>query len=208
MSKPPPNVKKEWHLARQLCIYGDGDGRPIGSPERLAELTGLTVGTIRRHIDVWLKEREEIVAGATTSGLALKLSADEIESQQADLLLLRTSINRVSWEIKQHDKIVSRLEKICENFSLNTEVGDQALSLFDAYLRASSNRQALEKHFLALQARWTKLVGVDALQDVALTKAKSDATLASKLDARKAEAAEGVRDVTPAGLGVFRRGGA
>lgn len=208
MSKPPPNVKKEWHLARQLCIYGDGDGRPIGSPEKLAELTGLATKTIRKYIEGWLSEREEMVSGSSTQTLELQLSAKELQLHKKDMIFLRSQIDQVEWEMANLESIIAKLEGICENFSLNTDNGDKALQLFDSYLRACANQQKLRQQFLQLQKQWTSLVGVDALQDIAVTRAKADATLLAKMDARKAEAAEGVRDVTPAGLGVFRRGGA
>lgn len=205
MSEMLKGVKSEVSIARTLCLYGDGDGRPIVRPERLVELTGLSMTTIRRHLPGWLKEREEMASQGEKQTLGLQLSASEMQSHQEDIKLLRSSLNRTAWEIKQHDKIVSKLQEICENFSLNTDNGDQALQYFDTYLRACGNRSALEKHFLALQKQWTSLVGVDALQDVALTRAKADATLSAKMEAKKAENQEGVRDVTPAGLQVFQR---
>lgn len=205
MSNIPKGVKGEYAIARSLCLYGNGDGKPIASADKLAELSGLSVRTIRNYIAGWLQEREEIAANSTKSTLALSLSAKELQLHKQDIEVLRSSLNRVAWEIKQHEKIVAKLEGICENFSLNTDNGAEALQVFDTYLRACGNRAALEKHFMQLQKQWTSLVGVDALQDVALTRAKADATLAAKMEAKKAENQEGVRDITPAGLQVFQR---
>lgn len=207
--KIAPNVKKEYHLARQLCIYGDGDGKPIANVERLAELSGLHVNTIRKYVEGWIQEREDFVTQSSTQGLALKLSAENSAKHSKDCDLLRNEMDQVAWELSNLNSIIAKFEGFINRFNnADPEQIQLALGTFDSLIKASLNKQSLRGSFLTLQARWVKLMGIEALMDVATTKAKSDATLASKLDARKAEAAEGVRDVTPAGLGVFRRGGA
>lgn len=116
-------------------------------------------------------------------------------------------MDQVAWELENLNKIIAKFEGFLSKFeSGDTEQMDRALGIFDRLTEGSINKQRLRKSFLDLQARWTKLLGIEALMDVATTKAKADATLTAKMDARKAEASEGVRDVTPAGLNVFRRG--
>lgn len=205
MSNIPKGVKGEYAIARSLCLYGNGDGRPIASADKLAELSGLHVNTIRVHLAGWLKEREEIVANSGKSALRLELSEEDGKRHKENIKILSNSIARLGWELQNFDKIIEKFDEILKKFTFNTENGDQALVLFDKYLQASANRQALEKHFITLQNQWNKLVGVDSLMDVGLTRAKEDTKLAAKLEAKKAESEVGVRDVTPAGLQVFQR---
>lgn len=206
MSNIPKGVKGEYAIARSLCLYGNGDGKPIASADKLAELSGLHVNTIRRHLPNWLKEREEAVADSNECGLALRLSAENSAKHTKDCELLRNEMDQVAWELKNLNKIIAQFEGFLDKFdSASIEERAVALSSFEALVRGSLNKQSLRKSFLELQARWTKHVGVDGLMEVGLTRAKADATLAAKMEAKKAENQEGVRDVTPAGLQVFQR---
>lgn len=114
---------------------------------------------------------------------------------------LRDQLQQVKWETDNLDQLIARLETLVEKFA-GTDESDKAVTLFDRYLRASLNKQSLRTQFLALQRQYTKLSGVEALLDVAVTREKTIATGKAKIEL-KAQEGKSVRDATPARSGFF-----
>jgi hypothetical protein len=192
-------TKAETRHARQLFLYGAGDGRRITAAVALAKAAGIHVETIRRHLPTWEAEYEQILAGTSEGGLGLSLSKKQLDQHSKDMVFLRDQIAQVTWECENLDPLIARLETLVEKFA-GTDDSDKAITLFDRFLRASMNKQNLRSQFLAMQRQWTKLSGVEGLMDVALTREKTIATGKAKLDLK---AGGGPKDVTNSRSGIF-----
>jgi len=194
-------TKAETRHARQLFLYGNGDGRRITAAVALAEAAGLHVETVRRHLTAWEAEYEQILAGTSTGGLGLSLSKKQVEQHTKDMAFLRDQIAQVTWECDNLDSLVANLEGLVEKFA-GTDESDKAVVLLDRYLRSSLNKQNLRGQFLQLQRQWTKLSGVESLMDISLTREKTLATGKAKMDLKAGEGKD-PRDVTPSRTGIF-----
>jgi transcription initiation factor TFIIIB Brf1 subunit/transcription initiation factor TFIIB len=190
--------------ARLAYLYGVGDGKPVVSTKRLAEIGECTEKTILRHIPEWHKEKEELIVNAPETELGLRLSKETLDAHKKDLAFLRSDLNSIKWEMSNLDNSIAKLEGICENFSLNSDNGDDALKLFDRYLRASLNKSSLRSQFLAAQKRWVELSGVEAVGDVQVTAAKALATGQVKLALKREETETGPKEAVAA-TGIFAR---
>jgi hypothetical protein len=121
-------------------------------------------------------------------------------------LFYRDQINSLKWEIDNLDNAIAKLERICENFSLNTENGDAALRLFSAYLRASTNKGTLRSQLIQLEKRWNECVGIGDLKDIQVAGAKEVAKKNALRDLQKTEAQHKAerREIAQGG-GIFAR---
>lgn len=198
-------VKPEVASARQLFLYGAGDGKRIISTKELCRRTGIHESTVWRNMPAWEKEAEELLANTSESALALSLSAKDLQEHKADMEFLRSNINQIKWEMDNLDNIIEKFEEICGNFSLNSENGDDAIKLFDRYLRASLNKSSLRAQFLAAQKQFFAMSGVGDLKDIEAVRAREIAKGKGKLDLKKLEAEEnqGPKNITR--TGVFAR---
>ena len=201
--------KSEVELARQACLYGEGDGKPVMNVKRLAEIAGVHESTIWRHMPKWQKEREEILAKANNSSLGIHLSAKELESHKSDMELLRKEINQVKWELDEFDDNIEKLEGLVERMtdtvSADPLMVGQLLQMFDKYLRFSLNKQNLRKQFLALQKQWTGLSGIEGLMDVALVREREMEKGRVKIALKKEGVEAEPRNVGPTTNAVFVR---
>lgn len=196
-----PNVS----ATRQLFLYGNGDGKRILSIPALQKLTGCHPDTIRKHLPAWEKEAEKILINSNDSCLAFSLSEESLAAHESDMIFLRDNISQIKWEMDNLDNVIEKLETICGNFSLNTENGDDAIKLFDRYLRASLNKANLRGQFLAAQKQWTSLSGIVDLKDIQVVRQREIAKGKGKMDLKKLEAEEnqGPKNITR--TGVFAR---
>ena len=198
-------MKAETRNARQLFLYGDGSGKPIRGVKALVAATGLHENTICKWIPIWSAEAEEIVANTSEKGLALHLSKETLDQHKKDMIFLRDDVNSIKFEMDNLDNCIEKLEKICENFSLNSDNGDEAIKLFDRYLRASLNKSSLRSQFLAAEKRWVELSGILDLKDIQVTQEKALAQGRAK-QKLKAEADQDVpRNVVSTMNTVFAR---
>jgi len=198
-------VKSETQIARQLFLYGAGDGKRVISVRALCEATGLHEQTIGKHMPKWVKEAEEILMNSNEGGLGLALSKKTLDAHNADMDFLRNEINSIKWEMENLNDSIAALENICENFSLNSDNGDAALRIFENYLRASMNKSSLRGQFLGAEKRWVELSGVVAMSEVQITREKTLAQGRAKLDLKREENQAGIRDSNGPISGVFAR---
>lgn len=192
-------------IARQAYLYGQGDGKPVTTTSRLAEIAGMTEKAIIRHLPTWQAEREELISNSPETTLAIQLSAKDLQLHKSDMIHLRDQIQQVKWEIDSLDDSIAKLEGIVDRISRNSDNGDAAVALLDRYLRASSNKQFLRKQFLSLQSQWVKLSGVEGLLDVGLTREKELVKGKVKHELKSLGQEGTPRDVTPVNSGVFAR---
>jgi DNA-binding transcriptional MerR regulator len=199
MAEPRPETR----YAKQLWLYGAGDGAPVKNIPKLAELSGVTCETIRRYLPQWEKESTEILANTSEMGLAIVLSGEKVQQHEKDMLHLRNLVEANIWETTQLEEITAKLEGWMDKF----QGGDTetALRIFDSWQRASASKSGLQSQFLALQKQWTSLVGIVDLKDISVVKQKEIAKGQGKLAVKAMEAETGptVRNVS--GSGVFAR---
>lgn len=197
-------MKSETRNARQLFLYGNGDGKRVTGVKALVAATGLHEQTIWKHIPAWQKEVEEMVSKTSESGLALFLSGESMKAHETDMLALREQINQVKWELETLDEVTSKLEMWVEKFSGNADDQDKALKILEAWQRNCGQKSSLRGQFLSLQKQWHSMSGVASLSEVQLTREKALAVGRAKQKLQK-EAAEGdVVNVTPK-VGIFAR---
>lgn len=190
------NVTSSTRAARQLYLYGNGDGKRILSVQRLAKEAGIHEETVRTHIKKWEAEAEEMLSASSSSGLALHLSREQLDQHKSDMVHLRAQIGQVKFELDRMEEITARLENWLEKFQ--EDEMDCALRIFDAWQRACGSKASLRSQFLAMQKQWTGLSGIVDMKDIEVVRAKEISKGKAKLDLKALENQPRDRDVTPA----------
>lgn len=191
----------EVDTARQLFLYGNGNGKRVLNAQALADQSGLHVDTIRRHIRSWLVEAEELLSGASNSGRALSLSREDIDRHKSDMIALRNEINIVKFELKTLEVITERLAEWLDKFNGSDEI-EKAIQIFHDWQRACGSKASLRSQFMAMQKQWAQLSGIVDLKDIEVVRAKEISKGKAKLEMQKIaqqDAANGgeVRDARP-----------
>jgi hypothetical protein len=192
-------MKPGVHVARQAFLYGEGDGNPVLSRARLAALAGVHESTIARHINDWIKEREEMVSNSSESALALRLSKETLDFHNSDMTHLRGLLQANKWEIDQINEITAKLERWMDKFNGDDGDQDRALRILEAWQKSCGQKSSLQSQFLALQKQWTSLSGIVDMKDVSVAQAKAMATGRAKLDLELEKNKANPRDV---GMGI------
>lgn len=197
-------VKFEVDTARQLFLYGKGDGRRILNAQALAEESGLHIETVRKHMKTWLVEAEGLLAGSSGSGLALKLSKDTMDLHRSNMIFLEKQLQVIKYELDTMDTITEKLEAWLDKFSGENEF-EKAIQIFHDWQRASGTKSSLRSQFLALQKQHATLSGIVDLKDIEVVRAKEISKGKAKLEMQKLsqqEAANGgeIRNATPMGF--------
>jgi len=192
----------EVEAGRQLYFYGEGDGRRILGVRELVEKTGLHEDTVRKWIKVWSREFETALAKTSPLGRGLALSEEAEKENRINIEFYADQIRQLRYKLRIHSEVAEKLEGICENFSLNTDNGDKALQYFSTYLNTLGSMTNLQNQLLKLESRWSKLSGVEAIQDIAVTSEKEVAKILGKQRGEDANRETGAKpkDATPAGF--------
>jgi hypothetical protein len=200
-------MRVETKEAKRLFLYGDGTGERVTNAEKLAKLSGVHVTTIYRNMPAWEKEYEEILTGGNSRNLAIALSKEKLDLHNSCIDTLENQIKQAAWELEQFDEITSALEKICDNFSLNTDNGDAALRLFENYLSSRGAKDTLRKTFMAMHKHYTDLTGIKDLLDLQATSSKELEKGRVRLRLKEEAAKGSAVNVTPEDerLSVFDR---
>lgn len=188
-------------IARQIFLYGNGDGKNVSSAEKLAELSGLHVKTIYKHLPGWVREREEIVSKADTSALGISLSSETIAANKRFNKVLEDQTNQLAWELDKLSDIAADLRE----WARETSDEERAMKLLETYLRTVGAKSTVRSQFLAYQKSWANALGVEGMKDVSLTAAKALATGKAKIDLKKMENEGAPKPVGPSAGGVFAR---
>ena len=196
-------MRAETAHARTLFLYGDGNGKRITAVPALAKAAGVAEGTIHRHLRAWEAEYEDLVIQSDPTAQALKLGGEQLTLHRKALSTLADQIEQIQWEIAQFDEITASLEKICDNFSLNTDNGDKALQLFSAYLSARGGKDNLRRTFMSMHKQYADMTGIMDLKDIQTTASKELEKGRVRIQLKKEQAESGPRDVTPEGGGGF-----
>lgn len=199
-------VKAETQTARQLFLYGNGDGHRVLGVQALVKATGLHEATIWKHMPKWQKESEDILANTSESGLALSLSKESLKAHELDMLALRGQIDQVKWELETLEDVTEKLENWMDKFSGDSESQDKALRILEAWQRNCGQKSSLRSQFLSLQKQWTSLSGIVDLKEVQITREKTMAVGRAKLKLKSEETNNetGLKTPTARG-GIFAR---
>ena len=155
--------------ARQAFLYGLGDGRPISEAKRLSEVSGLHLHTVLKYLPTWQAEREEVLRESSPLGVRLKITDEVLKKHAEDMAWLRKETEAIRLEAETVDLVVDKLRMVVDNFVLNTDVGDRALAIFEAYCQAALRKKDLRSQFIQMQKQWVQLSGVQQLMDIQLT---------------------------------------
>jgi hypothetical protein len=195
--------RPETRYAKQLWLYGAGDGAPVKNIPKLAELSGVTCETIRRYLPQWERESTEILANTSEMGLALVLSEEKLEQHSKDSIFIRDQVDKLKFEIENLEKVAVRLGEWMDKFDGDDVV--TALQIFDAWQRSVGTESHLRGQFVAMKKLWDDKVGLDALRDVAVTSQKEIAKGKAKLAVKAMEAETGLQVRNVSAGGVFSR---
>jgi hypothetical protein len=171
--------------ARQAFLYGTGDGKRVIAVKELSEKFGVHEQTIRLRMPEWEKEYEEILLNTAEHGFNLILSSTTLEKHKKDVDFIRKDLDSLKFEMSKLDNTIAWLEDIVNQFTLNTENGAEAISIFNAYVNASCNKQRLRTQFIAMEKLWRSVSGVDAKMDALTTRDKEIAKGQGKMDVEK-----------------------
>lgn len=199
----PKGCKRELEIARQACLYGEGDGRPVMNVKRLMELAGVREQTILKHLPQWQAEREEIVAQSSPASLGISLSKKQLDQNTKDLDFLRNQINLVKFELDQVEKVTERLGEWMDKF--DGEDIPTALQIFASWERGAGQRSSLRSQFIALKKLWDEKSAIDGLRDVALVREREMEKGRVKIALKKEDGAAEPRNVGPTTNAVFVR---
>ena len=202
----PKGCKRDLELARQACLYGEGDGRPVMNVKRLMELAGVSEQTIGKHLPSWQAEREEILAKSNPAALGISLSKKQLEQNTKDLDFLRNQINLVKFEIDSTEKIAARLAEWMDKFDGNDI--PTALQIFASWERSCGQKASLRSQFVQLKKLWDEKSAIDGLRDVALVREREMEKGRVKIALKKEGSEAEPRNVGPTGNAVFVRRGA
>jgi cell division protein FtsB len=207
------NRKASRELAKQAFLYGEGDGKPVLDIHRLIEISGLHPATIKRHMDEWTAEREEMLINKGNCGLALHLSGKTIKDHHADVAFLREQADKLKSEVANLEKAENLLLTILENMADSLDLGpddaDKLISLADKYFKILGSKKSLITLSLAVQKRWQESSGIASTMKAWETGQREQEKGLARVEAKKKELEllkDGSLEVvsTPA-LGVFAR---
>jgi hypothetical protein len=176
--------------ARRLFLFGGPDGVRVLKVERLAEMSGAHVQTVRRHLAAWEAEAEAMLAQSSENGFRLKLNAETLAKHEKDVMFLRKSLDSMLLEASALPDLLGSLRDVVQRFlsSGDKDAYEVAADAFARYLKTFGTRESLNSQILALQKRWKECAGIESLQSVAETREKTLASGRAKLRLRAEEA--------------------
>ncbi len=181
----------EVRAARQLFLFGAGDGRPVRHVATLAKAAGVHIQTIQKHLPAWEAEAEEILSNSSEIGFRLRLNAETLKKHESDKAFIRRQIDLQVLEIERLPVLEKQLLSIadaCAKSQSDSGAAEAVLALVQSFVGLHGSRKAAEAHLLKLQSHWSKMAGVESLQAVAETREKTLATGRAKLALRREEA--------------------
>jgi hypothetical protein len=102
-------------------LYGNGDGRPVRSITRLAELSGASPRTLEKYVEKWRGESEDIArANAGKRGQVASVTEKELTWQAGKVATLKSECDR--------------LEKLLPDLPAGSDMHRDTLKLLNATL--------------------------------------------------------------------------
>lgn len=190
--------------AKQMFMYGCGDGVRVLEISELVKLSGVSRTTLGKHMPKWQAEFEETLRNTTklASPNILSLPNETLEKHKVQTEFILARMEEVMAEIEGLGPIISNLERIVDQIAQISEDSDKVISLFDRYLRLCMNRKSLIKLFTDLKRLWDEKVGLDSLKAIQEATGKAASVAALKAGDPSPQNPEGIQVVAN---GVFRR---
>jgi len=198
----PKGTRVTTEYARQLFLYGEGDGVRVIDVKELIKRSGVCENTIRNRMPEWQKELEDSLRSSSKLGLATTLSVpDEVMTfHHADNEFIRTRLDKTKSELTALPSIIADLRSIISEFVSDPDKYDEALTVFNQYIRLSMNEKSLTKLFIDLKKLWDEKVGLDSLKAIQEATGKAQA-----LASAKTEPSPNPGEAVQVAGGVFRR---
>lgn len=194
-------TKPEIEVARQLYLYGAGDGKRVISTKGLVEATGLHPETIANHLPKWEKQAEEILINSNSVGLGLELSAKDLQLHKDCMNTLAEQLKQIEWEMDKISDIAADLRQ----WAKETSDPEESFQMLDRYLRSMGSKATLRSQFLAYQKQFATLSGVIDLKDISVTAAKEMSKGRAKLKLKSEENGDPPKNAGSNLTGVFAR---
>lgn len=121
-TKKPGDIAGNTARAKELFLYGNGDGRPVRNIARLSEMSGAAPRTLERWTPVWKREAAELAAANSGGKRSLVASVTERE-----LTWQRSKVATLKNEC-------DRLEKLLPDLPAGSDMHRDALKLLNATL--------------------------------------------------------------------------
>lgn len=181
MAKPKAPDSKTL-AARQMFLYGEGDGVRITSIPELSAKSGVTQLTLRKWLPTWNEELEETLRKTTklASPTILSLSHEILEDHKADISFFRTNLDILKAEHDSLDTALDEMLQFCRNFEGDEAKFDQFIKIFDRYCRLSMNKKGLMSQIMKIKELWDSKSGVDSLKSVQEATAKAISVASAK----------------------------
>lgn len=143
-------------LARQLFLFGDGDGRPVTTLKTLAKRTGCSECNLARRVPDWTREREALLRESST--INLDISAETLRKHADDVAFLRERADTLEAEVRTSDAVAETLRAALVGAGADEDL-HQTLNSF---IKSAMNAQKATTQFLAVQKRWVENSGIEA----------------------------------------------
>lgn len=172
------NRNPETIAARQLFLYGEGDGVRVLDLKELSQKSGAAVSTLRLRLPEWEAEYEEIVKSSSKLANAgspsiLSLPQEVFEHHNGDLSFIRERLDKLKAELTALPSMISDLRTMISDFAADPEKIDEAMTLLEKYLRTSANEKRLLGMFSDVKKLWDSKVGLDSIKSIAEAHAKA-----------------------------------
>lgn len=205
-----PKVKKvrksSTEAARQMYLYGEGDGIRVIDVMELSKLSGASDQTIRMRLPEWQAELEVLLAKssklASPNNLSIiSLPEETLEGHRDDIIFFRGRLDKCKAELTALPSIISELKEITRQFASDPDTFDQAIALLDRTLRLWANEKSLTKLVIDLKNIHDQKCGLDSLKSIQESTSKAIALAQAK------EPSPQEQGMVPVASGVFKRRG-
>lgn len=193
VSKAGVNYKQpEIDEARILYIYGDHDGTFYRKIPELSKKVGIHVATLRKHVQGWQDELEEIMIKKTeleplteidSAELSVAVSSGDYRRYKEDAEFIREAIDKCKKDIEACEDSAEWLRDQIDKFDFSPLAQGRLVRMIEAFLKSSGGRMGLEKHLLTLEKTWVQVSGIEDKMDVILAAEKER----TRLRVKKAE---------------------
>jgi len=97
------DLSEDMHYAKQLYLYGEGDGKPVKNLKKLAQLSGVSVAGIREHVKEWREVSTQLAIMSDNSNYSLTLSEDVLMQHQKEVDFLGEQVRKLRTQLAELD---------------------------------------------------------------------------------------------------------
>jgi hypothetical protein len=177
MAKPKKGKLKDpaTEAARQLFLYGSGDGVRILEISELSKATGASIHTIRNWMPEWLLEMEDSLKSTSklASPTSLSVPDEVLEDHKSDLAFFRANLDILKKEHDSLDMVLDQMYQFSSDVVRDEDKLDQFIAIFDRYCRMCMNRKNLMSQIVKIKELWDSKIGVDSLKNIQEATAKA-----------------------------------